>query len=86
MDVRRAAVEDVTERSKLVLHAKAHWGYSKNAQLQAWRASLEVSAESISAQPTFIAELNGLVIGFYFANSIRSSMGSKTTFGCFQRS
>jgi GNAT superfamily N-acetyltransferase len=64
MNVRRAVVEDVTELSKLVLDAKAHWGYS-NAQLQAWRASLDVSAESISAHPTFIAELNGLAIGFY---------------------
>lgn len=64
MDVRRAVVADVAELSKLVLHAKAHWGYS-NAQLQAWRASLEISAESIVAHPTFVGELNGLLIGFY---------------------
>lgn len=64
MDFRRAVVEDVTELSKLVLNAKAHWGYS-HAQLQIWRASLEVSAASVSAHPTFIGALNGLILGFY---------------------
>jgi GNAT superfamily N-acetyltransferase len=62
--IRRATTEDVEELSALVLSAKAHWGYA-DAQLQAWRSSLEISAGSVSARPTFVGELNDLVIGFY---------------------
>lgn len=64
MDIRRAVAEDATELSALVLLAKAYWGYS-NQQLEAWRTSLEISAESISAHPTFVGGLNGLIVGFY---------------------
>ena len=64
MQIRRAVAGDVEELSALVLSAKAHWGY-EHAQLQAWRSSLEVSAESVPARPTFVGELNGLAIGFY---------------------
>src|SRR6202158_4615592 len=52
MRIRRAAAEDIEELSALVMSAKAHWGYMQ-AQLQAWRSSLEVSADSVSARPTF---------------------------------
>ena len=64
MQIRRAFVGDAKELSELVQRAKAHWGYAR-AQLQAWRPSLEVSAESVCARPTFVAELDGQVIGFY---------------------
>lgn len=64
MHIRRAISEDVEELSALVLSAKAHWGYAQ-AQLQAWRSSLEVSAESVTTHPTFVGELNGHLIGFY---------------------
>lgn len=64
MDIRRAISEDVEKLSALALSAKAHWGYAPD-QLQAWRPSLEVSVESLSAHPTFVGELDGDVIGFY---------------------
>jgi GrpB-like predicted nucleotidyltransferase (UPF0157 family)/GNAT superfamily N-acetyltransferase len=64
MHIRRAVADDAEPLSALVLRAKAHWGYSKT-QLQAWRSDLEVSAEFVSAHPTFVGELNGLMIGFY---------------------
>jgi GNAT superfamily N-acetyltransferase len=64
MRIRRAAAEDIEELSALVMSAKAHWGYPQ-AQLQAWRSSLEVSADAVSARPTFVGELDGLLIGFY---------------------
>lgn len=64
MHIRRAVAEDATALSALALRAKAYWGYAE-AQVEAWRTSLEVSAESVSAQPTFVAELNGLLVGFY---------------------
>lgn len=64
MQIRRAVSGDARELSELVERAKAHWGYT-HAQLQAWRSSLEVSAESVSARPMFVAEFDGQVIGFY---------------------
>jgi len=62
--IRRSAVEDANELTVLVLQAKAHWGYSK-AQLEAWRSSLEVSAESLAGRLAFVGELGGRIVGFY---------------------
>lgn len=64
MHIRCGAVEDANELTALVMQAKAHWGYS-NTQLQAWRSSLEVSAESLAARPASVAELDGRIVGFY---------------------
>ena len=64
MHIRRSAAEDTNELTALVLQAKAHWGYSK-AQLEAWRSSLEVSAESLAGRLAFVGELNGRIVGFY---------------------
>lgn len=64
MQIRRAVAGEAEALSKLALIAKAHWGYER-AQLQVWNSSLEISAESISARPTFVAELDGQVVGFY---------------------
>lgn len=64
MQIRRAVVEDAEKLSALVLSAKAHWGYARE-QLEAWRSSLEVSAESISSRPAFVGELEGAIVGFY---------------------
>ena len=64
MQIRRAVAGDAEELSTLALRAKAHWGYAE-AQLEAWRPSLEVSAASVLAHPTFVGELNGRVVGFY---------------------
>ena len=64
MHIRRALAHEAEELSALTLRAKAHWGYV-NAQLEAWQSSLEISAESVSARPTFVGQLNGRIIGFY---------------------
>ncbi len=64
MQIRRAVAREAGALSKLALIAKAHWGYQR-AQLQVWNSSLEITAESISARPTFVADLDGQVIGFY---------------------
>lgn len=64
MKVRRAIEQEVPELCSLVIAAKAHWGYSA-AQISAWRTSLEVSAQTISSCPTFVAEIDGRIVGFY---------------------
>ena len=46
------------------MSSKAHWGYSRT-QLEEWRSLLEISAEFVSACPTFLCEVDGQVIGFY---------------------
>jgi molybdenum cofactor cytidylyltransferase len=72
MHIRRAVAEDATALSALALRAKAYWGYAE-AQVEAWRVSLEVSAESVSVHPTFVAELDGDVVGFYSLTPSASS-------------
>ena len=64
MHVRRAISEDAKELSTLALTAKAYWGYA-DAQLEEWRPSLEVSAESILSRPIFVGELSGRIVCFY---------------------
>jgi GNAT superfamily N-acetyltransferase len=64
VQIRRAVAESAEELSALVMSAKACWGYARD-QLDAWRLSLEVSAESVSSRPTFVGELEGVVAGFY---------------------
>jgi GNAT superfamily N-acetyltransferase len=64
MQVRHAVARDAKELSALALRAKAYWGYAET-QLETWRPSLEVSAASVLAHPTFVAEINGHIVGFY---------------------
>ena len=64
MHIRLAVAQDAEELSALALRAKAYWGYAET-QLEAWRASLEISAESVLARSTFVGELNGRLAGFY---------------------
>jgi GNAT superfamily N-acetyltransferase len=44
--------------------AKASWGYSV-AQLESWRESLTLTEESLRGAPTYVAEVQGEVAGFY---------------------
>jgi len=64
MHIRRAAGEEADALSALALRAKAHWGYAA-AQIEAWRASLAVSSETVLTRPTYVGELNGQIVGFY---------------------
>lgn len=61
--VRPAEPTEADALCELALAAKALWGYSA-AQLDAWRGELRIAAESIVKEPTFVAEANGLVLGF----------------------
>ena len=64
MHIRSAVAGDADELSALAMRAKAYWGYAE-AQLEAWRPSLKVLGESVSARPTFVGEINARIIGFY---------------------
>jgi GNAT superfamily N-acetyltransferase len=64
MHIRQAVAGDAEELSALALRAKAHWGYA-DTQLEEWRPVLEVSGEAVLARPTFVAEFNRRIVGFY---------------------
>lgn len=64
MYIRRALEREAASLSALALKGKRHWGYAE-AQIEAWRPSLEVSPEEIRRQPTFVGDLDGRIIGFY---------------------
>jgi len=64
MHIRRAVARDAETLSALALRAKAYWGYART-QLEAWRPVLEISPQTVSTHPTFVAELDGRVVGFY---------------------
>jgi len=63
LNSRPATPADIPALNAIALAAKAHWGYSE-AQLQAWRAALEVRAESLALDPVRIVEEQGQPIGF----------------------
>jgi GNAT superfamily N-acetyltransferase len=50
--------------SDLAHRAKAHWGYDA-AQLAVWHMDMTVSSESLQQRPTFVAEVEGAVVGFF---------------------
>ena len=64
MHIRQAVAREAEELSALALRAKAHWGYA-DTQMEQWRPALEVSGEAVLARPTFVAENNRRVVGFY---------------------
>lgn len=50
--------------SRIARSSKAHWGYPAQ-DLARWRSALTVSAESIARLPTFVAERDGRILGFF---------------------
>ncbi len=63
MRFRKARPDEAESLTRLVMEAKAHWGYSAE-QLEAWRPSLTVTAEHLRSQPAFVLEADS-VVGFY---------------------
>lgn len=61
----RAAVEHEAELlSALAMRAKAHWGYSAEV-LERWRSELTISPTTVRTKRTFVAVVDGEVVGFY---------------------
>lgn len=59
---RQARSIDGEALTALANRAKAHWGYLQ-AQLEAWRADLEISPASIATHWTLCAETGGELVG-----------------------
>jgi len=64
MRIRRALESEASALSALALEAKQYWPYSPE-DIERWRPLLAVTAADIAANPTFVAELDGAVVGFY---------------------
>jgi N-acetylglutamate synthase-like GNAT family acetyltransferase len=62
--IRRATLGDAARLTALALRSKAVWGYDA-AFMDACRAELTITAESIRHQPTFLLEDRGQLAGFY---------------------
>jgi len=64
MRIRRARQKEASALSILALRAKQYWGYSPE-DIGRWRPILAISADDIAAKPTFVAEVEMEVVGFY---------------------
>jgi GNAT superfamily N-acetyltransferase len=60
--IRRAAVTDAHAASEVARAAKAHWGYPR-ALLDAWEATLRITADYIARHDVFVATSGGRVVG-----------------------
>src|SRR5215216_3158438 len=64
MQIRRARESEASVLSALALRTKQHWGYARE-DIERWRPFLTVSTEDIASKPTFVAEVESEVVGFY---------------------
>jgi ribosomal protein S18 acetylase RimI-like enzyme len=62
IEIRRATTADSPRATELARTAKAHWGYPAE-WLEAWKDDLTVTAEMIERHATFVASLDGDVVG-----------------------
>ena len=62
MVIRPAHPEESDALTSLAFAAKSFWGYSAQ-QLHAWSAELQISPGSIAVEPTFVAEVQGRILG-----------------------
>jgi GNAT superfamily N-acetyltransferase len=62
--MRRARPDEASMLSELALAAKGHWGYDQ-AFLESCRAELTFSPDDVARRHVVVAELGGLVAGFY---------------------
>jgi GNAT superfamily N-acetyltransferase len=62
IEIRRAVSTDSERATELARLAKAHWGYPAE-WLDAWRDNLAITAEDIEKHRTFVASLDGEVVG-----------------------
>ena len=64
MHIRSARVQEHDGLTRIALEAKAHWGY-RAEDLARWQADLTVSPGSLAQLQTFVAELDGQIVGFF---------------------
>ena len=73
MEIRPARCAEHDILSGIARASKAHWGYSAEA-MAGWDAELTISPESIEQCPTFLAEIGGVVAGFFQLASARDGI------------
>lgn len=64
MLIRRALPEDSDRLTQIAHDAKRYWGYPDH-WIQHWQNDLTISRDFISANPVYVAEHEGAVVGFY---------------------
>jgi len=64
MHIRRAHESEATVLSAIARESKAYWPYSAT-QLAAWRDDLTVLPSTVSSLPTYVAEVEAKVAGFF---------------------
>jgi len=64
MRIRRARESEASALSALAVTSKQYWGYSPQ-DIERWRPLLAVSPQDIASNPTFVAEVENEVVGFY---------------------
>ena len=64
MHIRCALESEASALSSLAVDAKQYWPYSSQ-DIERWRPLLRVTAADIAANPTFVAEMDGALVGFY---------------------
>jgi GNAT superfamily N-acetyltransferase len=62
IEVRRATPTDSERATEVAQAAKAHWGYPAE-WLEAWRNDLTFTPDIIEKHPTFVASIDGEVVG-----------------------
>ncbi len=62
IEIRRAVSTDSERATELARLAKAHWGYPAE-WLARWRDDLRITAEDIEKHRTFVASVDGRVVG-----------------------
>ena len=63
--IRRARAFEAAALSSLAREAKQHWGYGSE-DMERWHEQLVVNPDDITTNPTFVAEVDDVVVGFYF--------------------
>jgi GNAT superfamily N-acetyltransferase len=63
MNASRASPENAGELTAIANAAKAYWGYPES-WLTRWADALTITPDYICAHPTYVARLNGSIVGF----------------------
>src|SRR5438128_99167 len=64
LHIRPARTHEAPVLSAIALQAKAYWGYPPE-QIARWRTDLALAATDLTSMPTFVAEWDGEIAGFY---------------------
>ena len=64
MQIVRAKLADAAALTDIAFAAKRHWGYPEQ-WMESWRDALTIRPEFIASHETYIAHLEGRIVGFY---------------------